>query len=248
VSKDKIGVERWLKADLHVHCGLDPEDYRLCRYSAEQAISEAARLGYNILAFTCHNSDIWTRDLSDFADSLGITLIPGMEVTVEGGRHVLVYNFRTGCEHLNTFSKIRRLSRADTLVIAPHAYFPGRTCLRKQLLEHIDVFDAIERSGFFADGLDFNRRSLRIAEKHGKPIVGNGDIHMLWQLGKTFTWIYSEPGVTQVLDAVRHGRVRVEATALSYADVTRWWLTAFWRALFGAYPDYRPLRSGDSPS
>lgn len=117
--------KRWLKAELHSHCSLDPVDYHTCPHTPEELISSAAELGYDVLAITCHNIDIWTEDLADYAGSLGITLIPGMEVTAERTRHTLVYNFRADAEDLNTLEKIRTLSREDTLVIAPHAFFPA---------------------------------------------------------------------------------------------------------------------------
>jgi hypothetical protein len=228
----QTSAERWLKAELHSHCSLDPIDYRVCSYSPEQLISEAARLGYDVLAITCHNRDIWSRELSEYAESLGITLIPGMEVSTEGGRHVLAYNFRTGSEHLNTLAKIRERSREDTLAIAPHPYFPGRVCLRGLLEQHIDAFDAIENSGFHVPGIDFNRRARKMAQKHQKPVVGNGDVHQLWQLGKTFSWICSEPDLAPILRAVKRGRVRVETTSLIYPEAARFWATILWRYAF----------------
>ncbi|HYK91198.1 MAG TPA: PHP-associated domain-containing protein [Acidobacteriota bacterium] len=235
-STGYISPLRWRKAELHSHCNLDPADYRVCSHSAEQLISEAAGLGYEILAITCHNRDIWNRELADYAENLGITLIPGMEVSTEGPRHVLAYNFRTGPENLNTLAKIRALSNEDTLVIAPHPFFPGRLCLRGRVVQHIDVFDALEHSGFYLPGIDFNRRVRRLALKHDKPVVGNGDVHMLWQLGRTCTWIYSEPGVSAILSAIKRGSVRLETTPLSYSDVVRFWASTLWRYLFPVNP------------
>src|SRR5213596_4153985 len=190
MNDEKNARKRWLKAELHSHCSLDPMDYRVCEHSPEGLIKEAALLGYEVLAITCHNLDVWNEDLSEYARSLGITLIPGMEVNAEGAKHTLVYNFRTGPENLNTLVKIRARSGEDTMVIAPHPFFPGKFCLGGLLEQHIDLFDAVENSGFFAPGLDFNRRARAVAAKFAKPLVGNGDVHYLWQLGKTFTWIY----------------------------------------------------------
>lgn len=223
--------KQWLKAELHAHCSLDPEDSRMCLYTPEQLIATAAELGYRILAITCHDLDIWTESLSEFARDLGITLIPGMEVTAEKRRHVLVYNFRTCAENLDTLKKIRERSSKDTLVIAPHAYFPDRSCLRGLLQKNLDVFDAIEYSGFQVRGLNFNRRSALIAGEAGKPIVGSGDIHFLWQLGRTFTRVYSEPDVPSVLDAIKRGFVRVEASPLSWLEAASWWGTNIWRRI-----------------
>jgi predicted metal-dependent phosphoesterase TrpH len=226
----------WLKAELHAHCSVDPRDYRVCSYTPDRLISEAARLGYRVLAITCHNLDIWNRRLSDHAASLGITLIPGLEVSTEGRRHVLAYNFQTGCENLDTLEKIRARRREDTLVIAPHSFFPALSCLRSLLQRNLDLFDAIEISGFYTRHLNFNRRAARIAAEHGIPMVGSGDVHMLWQLGKTCSWVNSEPGVLPVLRAIREGRVRVESVPLTLRQVASWWTTALWRSAFPVNP------------
>lgn len=228
--------KRWMKAELHSHCSLDPVDYRICDHTPEALLSKAAELGYAILAVTCHDKDIWTEELADYAGSLGITLIPGMEVTTEQTRHTLVYNFRADAEDLNTLKKIRARSREDTLVIAPHPFFPGRICLRGLLERNLDIFDAIECSGFQVRHLDFNRRAVDLAAKAKKPLVGNSDIHYLWQLGRTFTWIYSEPGVLPVLRAVKQGFVRVQKSPITWLEAAQWWATSLRRYVFPVNP------------
>ena len=234
MSNKNSEPERWLKAELHAHCSLDPVDSRLCSYSPEELINEAARLGYQVLAITCHNLDVWSAELSEYAAARGITLIPGMEVTTEGRRHTLVYNFGTVAENLKTLEQIRARSRRDTLVVAPHPYFPSTKCLASRLDQNIEVFDAIEVSGFRAPGLDFNRRAYRTAAAYSKPLIGSGDVHQLWQLGRTFTWIQAAPAVEPILTAIKQNRVRVESTALSYAEVARWWATALARLIVPA--------------
>ncbi len=234
--------QHWLKAELHSHCSLDPVDYRIVSYSPETLIAEAARLGYDVLAITCHNRDIWNRDLAEYARGLGITLIPGMEVTVEKRYHTLAYNFGTGSKNLDRFDKIRSLAREDTLIIAPHPFFPARTCLRGRLARNLDLYDAVECSGFYLPWADFNRAALALALEHGKPVVGNGDVHCLWQLGKTFTWIYAQPDVSSILTAVKRGQVRVETRPLEATQVAGWWLNALHHAVIPLNPaPRRPL-------
>jgi hypothetical protein len=215
----------------------------MCSHSPEQLISRAAELGYEILAITCHNKDVWTEDLADYARNLGIVLVPGMEVAVERTRHTLVYNFHTGPQNLNTLDKIRNRSRQDTLVIAPHAFFPGFTCLRGLLEKNPDVFDAIEYSGFQIQGLDYNRRSVVFSKETGKPLVGFGDIHYLWQLGRTFTWIYAEPDLQSIISAIKQGLVRIQISPLSWKEAVGWWTTALWRFFFpvNAHPSGKSL-------
>ncbi len=220
---------------MHAHCNLDPVDFRGLAYSAEELIRAAAGRGFQVLAITCHNLDVWTEELAAYAAGFGITLIPGMEVSVEGRHHTLVYNFKTAADNLNSLAKIHSLSRTDTLVVAPHPYFPSTKCLGHVLDRYIEVFDAIEISGFYVPGLDFNRRARRIAAACRKPLVGNGDVHQLWQLGPTFSWIQAEPCVESILQAIKHGRTRVESTALSYAQVVRWWVISLSRMVF-PYP------------
>jgi predicted metal-dependent phosphoesterase TrpH len=227
---------RWLKAEMHSHCSLDPVDYAICKHSPEELIDEAARQRFDVLAITCHDLDVWSRALSEYAASKGIILIPAMEVTTEVSRHTLVYNFQAGAENLNTLVKIRSQLRPDNLVVAAHPYFPGNRCLRGLVEPNIDLFDAIESSGFYTRAIDFNRRARQVARRHGKAMIGNGDIHFLWQLGRTFTWIYSEPSVIPILRAVKAGNVRVESAPLSEVEAARWWFTALWRKVFPVNP------------
>jgi hypothetical protein len=132
--------------------------------------------------------------------------------------------------------KIRALSREDTLVIAAHPFFPGRISLKGLLEKSPDIFDAIECSGFHIRGIDFNRRGEALAAKLNKPLVGNGDIHYLWQLGRTFTWIYSEPGVLPVLQAIKEGFVRIQKSPLKLSEAAQWWATSLWRYAFPINP------------
>ena len=210
--------KQWLKAELHAHCNLDPEDSRVCRYTPEQLISRAAGLGYGILAITCHDLDVWTRDLSDYARDLGITLIPGMEVTAEKTRHVLAYNFRTCADNLNTLNKIRARSGRDTLVIAPHPFFPDRSCLRGMLPKNLDVFDAIEYSGFQIRGLNFNRRSAFLARETGKPLVGKWRYSLPLAIGKN---VYVDVFGTRCAIRVCRHQARLRADGNVAAVVAR---------------------------
>ena len=229
-------MKRWLKAELHAHCSLDPLDYRMCGHTPEQLIDAAARFDYEVLAITCHDIDIWTEDLADYALSMGITLIPGMEVTTEQTRHVLAYNFHTGTENLDTLKKIGDRSGHDTLVIAPHSFFPGPACLKLLLGKNLHIFDAIEYNGFQIRGMNFNRKSVVLAQKTRKPLVACADVHYLWQLDRTFTWIYAEPNMQSILQAVKQGFVRIQVSPISWFQAAEWWTTNFWRHAFPVNP------------
>ena len=111
-------------------------------------------------------------------------------------------------ESARTLDDVSRLkSRCDGLVIAPHPYFPGRSCLRSWLDARADVFDAVEWSYFWTPLTNFNRRAERWARTHGKAVVGNSDVHDLRQLGRTYSLVDSARDPAAICEAIRSGRV-----------------------------------------
>jgi predicted metal-dependent phosphoesterase TrpH len=206
-----------LKVELHSHTSDDPVD-RL-RYTTTDLIDRAAAHGYDALAVTLHDRQLDLRPFAGYARERDITLIPGTERTIEG-KHVLLLNFRRGVDDVKTFDDLARLRRREPgLVIAPHPYFPGTNCLHGLLDRYADLFDAVEFNAMFTRQLNFNRKAERFARAHGKPVVGNGDIHRLQQLGTTWSVVDAERDAEAICRAVREGRVEYRARPLS-------WLTA----------------------
>lgn len=195
-----------LKVDLHLHTGEDPIDR--IPHTAIDLVDRAAGLGFDALAITLHDCQFADARVSDYARERGITLIPGAERTIEG-RHVLLLNFPAAAvESARTFDDVAKLkARTNGLVIAPHPYFPDRRCLRSRLDAHADLCDAVEWSYFWTRGINFNVRAARWAREHGKPVVGNSDLHDLRQLGRTYSWIDAPRDGAAICDAIRQGRV-----------------------------------------
>jgi predicted metal-dependent phosphoesterase TrpH len=216
-----------LKVELHSHTADDPHDR--IPYSTHQLIDRAAALGYDALAVTLHDKQLDPAPFAGYARERGITLIPGIERTI-GGKHVLLLNFRRGAEDVQSFEELDRLrAREDGLVIAPHPFFPHSSCLGSLLERHAALFDAVEWNAMFTQTVNFNRAAVRWARRHGKPVVGNGDVHRLRQLGTTFSRVEAPHGATadEICRAVREGRVRFEAEPLTlvqagtiFADLT----------------------------
>ena len=180
-----------LKVELHSHTADDPIDR--IPYSTVELIDRAVALGY---------------------DALAITLIEG--------KHVLLLNFSAGAEEVCSFSDLARLkAQRPGLVVAPHPYFPASVCLRGDLDRHADLFDAVEMNAMFTRTLDFNQRAERWARRHGKPLVGNCDVHRLVQLGSTYSLVDAPPDVDAICDAIAAGRVVVESQPLAWSDAVR---------------------------
>ncbi len=102
--------------------------------------------------------------------------------------------------------------------MAPHPFFPAFACLRGALDRHADLFDAVEVNAMFTSTLNFNRRAERWAEHHGKPLVGNCDVHQLRQLGTTYSLVDAPPNADAICEAIAAGRVRVESRPLTWIE------------------------------
>jgi predicted metal-dependent phosphoesterase TrpH len=152
---------------------------------------------------------------------------------------VLLLNYAHGAEEVRSFDDLRALKHQRRgLVVAPHPFFPAPTCLWGYMDRHADLFDAVECNAMFTRLVDFNRRAERWAARHGKPMVGNGDVHRLEQLGTTYSLVDADRDPDAICDAIRLGRVRVVSRPLPMLTAAR--LIA---SLFSGYPiDRLPAR------
>jgi predicted metal-dependent phosphoesterase TrpH len=210
-----------LKVELHSHTSDDPLDR--ISHSAHDLIDRAAALGYDALAITLHDRQLDITPLRPYARERGVTLIPGIERTVEG-RHVLLLNFPADAAAVRTLDDVVRLkqrSRSRGLVIAPHPFFPSPHCLLGRMHRCADVIDAVEYNAMFTRSCNFNLIAERWAARHGKPMVGNGDVHLLDQLGTTYSLVDAGRDASAICEAIAAGRVRVVSHPLRWSTVAR---------------------------
>jgi predicted metal-dependent phosphoesterase TrpH len=205
-----------LKAELHSHTSDDPHD--IIGYDAFALIDRAAALSYQVVAITLHDKQFDPVRVAAYAGERGIVLIRGIERTI-CGKHVLLLNFSAKVEQVTTFEELARLKEREAgLVVAPHPFFPATSCLRGYLDRYAALFDAIEVNAFHTRAIDFNRRAVAWAQAHGKPLVGNGDIHRLQQLGTTYSLIDADPNSDAICQAIRTGNVEVRTRPISTAS------------------------------
>ena len=208
-----------LKVDLHTHTADDPAD--LMPYQTHELIDRAAELGFDCLAITLHDRQLDIERFRAYAAVRRVVLIAGIERTIEG-RHVLLLNYTRAAESIGSFEALASLRRRERgLVVAPHPFFPALSALRGALTRHAHLFDAVEWNGMFTRTMNFNAPAERWARRHGKPMVGNGDVHRLEQLGKTYSLVDAEPNPAAICEAIAAGRVRVVATPHSTFTAAR---------------------------
>ncbi len=214
-SISKIKRPRPLKTDLHLHTADDPLDH--IRYTSRELISRAADEGFDVISITNHQKMTFNQDLLSYAHERGILLIPGIEMTIQR-RHVLVLNpppHKT-CSDFYSLSKLRR---PETLIIAPHPYFPGTYSLNGYLMKHLDLFDALEYCHFYSLMINFNQRAVEVCRSIGFPLIGNSDAHFLSQLGTTYSLIYAEKNLESIFAAIRQNKIKVATRPLKTLEM-----------------------------
>ena len=203
-----------LKVELHSHTSDDPAD--AIPHTAVQLIDRAADLGYDALAITLHDRQLDLTPLRAHADARKLVLIPGVERTIQR-RHILLLNFSERSMSVNTLEDLTDLKRRERgLVVAPHPFFLIPSCVGDLMQRHAVLFDAVEVNAMYVRGVNFNRKAERWAAAHRKPLVGNGDVHRLDQLGSTYSLVDSERDAASICEAIRAGRVEVRSSPLSW--------------------------------
>ena len=202
-----------LKVELHAHTDQDPLD-RIAHTTSE-LIDRAAALRYGALAVTLHDRYFDPSPHAAYARQRGIVLLPGIERTI-AHRHVLLVNFPPESASVTTFEALARLkAHTSGLVIAPHPFYPTVSSLGHLMDVHADLFDAVEVNAMFTGLIDFNRRAVVWARAHDKPVVGNSDLHLLDQMGTTYSLVDAQPEAGAICQAIRAGRVQVRSHPLS---------------------------------
>ncbi|MDP2909099.1 MAG: PHP domain-containing protein [Nanoarchaeota archaeon] len=233
-----------LKADFHSHTNyvIPKRDSNL---SPKQLIDFVASKGYEVLAITEHASlkcllgrieyiDNPLRtyfDFKDYAKKKGVLLIPGVETFVEG-KEVLLVNFKGDAKKVRTFADVESLKKENVLVIAPHPFYGKPSCLKKKLVEHIDVFDAIEHCHFYTSFINPNRKAVEIARRYNKPLIATSDAHNFSQIGTNFSLVDAKKDVDSVLEAVRKGRVEIVTEPLplwKFLGIASWSVMAVFK-------------------
>jgi len=212
-------MKQKLKVDFHTHTSDDPQDY--INFSNEQLLDRAADEGFDAVAITNHHIVTFSPALEKYAAERGILLLSGVEITLSG-RHVLIINPDPEVDlAIRSIRDLARIRSDRNLIIAPHPFYPGLKCLRSRLEEYISSFDAVEFSFFYNHLVNRNKRAVKVAEAHAKPIVGSSDCHNIWQVGFTYCLVEAEKNVPSIIAAVKSGKVEVATTSLSLPTMMR---------------------------
>jgi predicted metal-dependent phosphoesterase TrpH len=209
-----------LKCQFHSHSSDDPVDN--IPYSPKELIDEAARLNYEVLAITCHTKYTFSEDLRSYAESKNILLIPAIEFEINN-KHILGINIDKDIENVTTYRQLKeyKLTHPDCLIIAPHPYFPGKICLKNDLIAHIYLFDAIEYSFCYTTFINFNDKASLVGQTYRKPMVATADCHFIKDLNRGYTHVKSEKNIHSIIKAVKENKIKINTQPTTYKNIFR---------------------------
>jgi len=221
-----------IKTELHAHTDEDPADR--IPHDIRALVDRAASLGYGAVAVTLHDRYFDPAPHDAYARERGVVLLPGIERTI-ARRHMLLINFPQECAAVRNFSDLATLKhrRPEGLIIAPHPFYPTPSALAGMMNRLRALIDAVEVNAMFTSWLDFNRGARAWAQRNGKPLVGNTDLHLLEQMGTTYSLVDAEPNAGAICAAIKQGRVEVQSSPLSSPRAMQLFTRMCWRGLLG---------------
>ncbi|PDW04380.1 CehA/McbA family metallohydrolase [Candidatus Viridilinea mediisalina] len=177
-------------ADLHLHTNYSSDGST----TVPELLARAAALNLQVVAVTDHDTIAGAREAQRLADSYGVEVIVGEEVTTRDG-HVLALFIEEQLPPGRPFTEtIAAVRDQGGLVIAPHPFglfvsslgLVGWSQQQRhpawgQLVDAIEVFNA----GLWRS--QSNTLATQFATTHGIPMVGGSDSHHLATVGMGFT-------------------------------------------------------------
>ncbi len=225
MTQKKTIPKGFLKCQFHTHAQGDRLDY--ISHTPEKLVDEAKKLGYNVLSITSHRTVIFTKELESYAKKKGILLIPGIEFEING-KHILGINIDKKIEKIKTFKELEKYksTHPNCLIIAPHPFFPGKITLKKELIENVELFDAIEYSFCYTSTKNYNNKAVALAKQKNLPMIATADCHDLKNLDISYSLIKSQKNTDKIIQTIKKSsfhdkRIKLITKPISYFRIIK---------------------------
>jgi len=183
-----------------------------------EMLKAAKKLGVEIIAITDHDTMRGIKEARYWARKLGLLLIPGEEITTNCG-HVLALGINEEVKRgIDFFEALDVIHEQGGVAIAAHPFD-----FRKEGVGKLAIYcDAIE--AFNAMNLDrfANWRAFRFAKENGMPMVAGSDAHCVEMLGHGLNALPPCQTIDEVLNAIKHGEVRMKTKYVSTSVMKEW--------------------------
>lgn len=220
-----------LKCQFHIHAAGDPVEN--ISYTYKDIVNEAKRLSYDVLCITCHQRLFFTKKMERYARKKGLLLIPGIEFEINK-KHILCINAHPDIEKVDSFEKLKKYKKnhPESLIVAPHPFFPGNNTLKKALIENILLFDAIEYSYAYTKTKNYNDEAVALAKRWKKPIIATSDCHILKYFDLAYTLVDSKKNTSSILQAIKNKRIKITHSPTNYFTIFKIIFLIYYQNLF----------------
>jgi predicted metal-dependent phosphoesterase TrpH len=215
----------YLKFDIHIHSSEDKYD-RL-PFTPYDIIRKAVAKNIRVLSFTHHRELFWDKKVITFAKKNNILLIPGIEIDV-AHKHIVVLNPPRGIEKVKHLKDLAGFKSPSSFWLAPHPFFPRKSCLQNKFFRYSYIFDAIEYSSFYTQKINFNYKACQIAQEFKLPLIATSDCHSFMQFGRTYSRINSKLNKQQFIKDLKNQKIYLHTQPLTWSEIIKVYIKGFY--------------------
>lgn len=215
-----------INAELHCHnsfsnfhVGEEEPPYD-CNVSIRDQLDRSYNLGLDAIFVTNHNTLDGYHQLLEYKNDhekfKKMDVFPAEEITIDNGAHVLAYGIHdqipAGISLEEVIDKVRDQGGVSS---APHPF-----SLLDALRDNAKKCDMVEV--FNSNNVDIlsNARATQFALDNNMIQVAGSDSHVLSTLGRCVNVIDSENNLDDILQAMKHGKIRVSQTGYALQSET----------------------------
>jgi len=192
-----------LKVDFHCHSDASPDSLS----KPVELIAAARERGLDRLVITDHNTIRGALRCKDLAPDL---IIVGEEVQTTCSEFLAAYVTKEVPRDLEPKEAIKRLRDQGAFISVSHPFDPHRGWRLRDLLEIIDLVDAIEVFNARCYKPEWNMQAFAFAEERGVPGTVGSDAHSLYEIGGAGVLLPAFTTADELRRVIGHGQVEGE--------------------------------------
>jgi predicted metal-dependent phosphoesterase TrpH len=185
--------------------------------TSPESMVKAAAGQADAIAICDHNSTLGWKEAKKAAKKYNIMFIPGEEIDTSDG-HVLALNITETIRPWMTVEEtVDEIHSQGGIAVASHPFDIKRDGTREKSI-HCDALE-----GFNAINFDrfMNRRCVRFAQKHNKPLTAGSDAHAPFMVGRGLTSVKAL-NVDNAMKEIKRGNTKIIGSYQPITTVMRW--------------------------
>jgi predicted metal-dependent phosphoesterase TrpH len=192
-----------LKVDFHCHSEASPDSLS----KPAELIATARERGLDRLVITDHNNIRGALRCKELAPDL---IIVGEEVQTTCSELLAAFVTREVPRDLEPKEAIKHLRDQGAFISVSHPFDPNRGWQLRDLLEIIDLVDAIEVFNARCYKPEWNLQAFEFAEERGIPGTVGSDSHSLYEIGGAQILLPGFNNADELRTVIGHGQVEAE--------------------------------------